>query len=144
MSSLPYCKTNYGRFQEIKSMKTKTFKTSEQLFESGKNNGFITQDDILMLFPEPEKHLAKLDELYDKLIRNKIDIFETTALEEEEKTQKAITELEKELALLSHLSEGQSLDPVRTYLREIGRIPLLKFEQEINFAQRIEKGDMRA
>jgi RNA polymerase primary sigma factor len=125
-------------------MKISPPKTVIQLLKQGKANGFVTQEDILGLFPNPEKHVIELDELYSKLISQKIDIFESTSGDEEESTSKAITELEKELALLSHLSEGHGLDPVRTYLREIGRIPLLKFDDEIYLAKRIEKGDEKA
>ncbi|MBI4130709.1 RNA polymerase sigma factor RpoD [Candidatus Roizmanbacteria bacterium] len=125
-------------------MKPKAPKTIDQLLKQGKLAGFVTQDDIFALYPQPEKKIRQLDELYEKLIRHKIDIFETTSADEEDKTSQAISDLEKELALLSHLSEGQGLDPVRTYLREIGRIPLLRFEQEIDLAKRIEKHDEKA
>lgn len=114
------------------------------LMRLAKKQGFITQDDILMVFPRPELCIDKLDELYDKLIKNSIDVFETTSLEDEERAVESVSELEKELELLSKLSPKGSLDPVRMYLKEIGRIPLLTFAEEVELAQRYEKGDQKA
>lgn len=125
-------------------MKVKRAKTTAQLLSQGKKDGFVTQDDILLLFPKPEESLNEVDGFYEKLIREKIDIFETTSRDEEEEAQKAVSDLEKELAVLSRLSSSQSLDPVRNYLKEIGRIPLITFEDEIRLSQRIEKGDNRS
>ncbi len=112
------------------------------LMKMAKSQGFITQDDILMVYPRPEIHLAELDKLYDKLIDLGVDVFETTTGEEEEHVLESVSQLEKELEMLSKLSPKGSLDPVRMYLKEIGRIPLLTFEQEVDLAQRYEKKEM--
>jgi len=55
--------------------------TVADLLKEGKANGFVTQEDILVLFPKPEDHIKELDQLCDKLIRAGIDIFETTSQE---------------------------------------------------------------
>lgn len=122
-------------------VKTKTPKTVKELIKEGRENGFITQDEILTIYPKPEEHLVELDELYASLIKAGVDVFETLSDEDEKDAQKTVSELEKELESLAVIHEGGISDPVRMYLKEIGRTPLLKFADEISLAKNYEKGE---
>lgn len=114
-----------------------------KLVKRGKEQGFVAQDEILAIFPEVEKYIDEVDDLYHKLLDEKVDVFDTTELDPTE-TSKSVTELEKELEGLATLEEGYLSDPVRMYLREIGRVFLLTYEDEVSLAKRVEKGDRRA
>jgi len=128
--------------KRVKTTKTKaTNEHVKKLVREGKDNGFITQEQILSIFPKPEDHITEIDELYAQLIKAGVDVFETLSDEEEREAQKTVSELEKELESLASIHEGGISDPVRMYLKEIGRTPLLKFADEIALAKAYEKGE---
>ncbi len=116
----------------------------KKLIEKGKKQGFLTQEEILGIFPDAEKRLEELDDLYDRLLSLGVDVFETVTEEEIKEDEKAASELAKELEVLSTLQDKTITDPVRMYLREIGRIRLLVAKEEVDLAQRIEKGSKAA
>src|SRR3990167_9536776 len=119
-------------------------KNIKELVKQGQENGFLVLDDILFVFPNPEAHIDEIDDIFDEAIKNDIDIFENVSSQEEEDAKKSIEELERELKQLITSKQGESLDPIKMYLKEIGKHPLLAFDDEISLAKRYEKNDLAA
>ncbi len=106
------------------------------LIELGRKRGYLTQDEILEQFPEAEQNVDEIDRIYSILSAQGIEIVEEAKGAEEK--PKEVEEEERE-------PDGISIDdPVRMYLKEIGKVALLKPEQEVDLAQRMEKGDEEA
>src|SRR3990167_3760131 len=100
-------------------------KPVQEIIKRGRDQGFLTQEEILEIFPDAEYRVSELDELYEKLLAENIDVFESVSPEEIESGEKAQEQLDREIEILSKLEGVESTDPVRQYLREIGRVPLL-------------------
>ena len=108
----------------------------DQLVEKGKQRGFITPAEILYFFPEAEKDVQGLENLYETLDRNGIEVKEKKEfLVEEEPAQKKKKVLEGQVS---------RIDPIQMYLKEIGQISFVNAEEEKDLAKKIEQGDKEA
>ncbi len=125
-------------------LKIKFRKTTQALLKKGKDQGFLTQEEILVAFPDAEMRLAELDEFYYQLLGLGVDVFESVTEDDLVTDAGSLDALEKEIEILSRLDSSSSTDPVRQYLREIGRYRLLVPEEEVELAKRVEKHEKRA
>lgn len=115
-------------------------KNIKKLITIGKKQGYLTLGQILELFPHAEEEIETLDFLYERLMEAKIDVFDVESEKEAEKLA-GIEEIDLSKA---KLDKSVSSDPVRMYLREIGKVDLLTAEEEVSLAKRAEKGDQDA
>lgn len=111
-----------------------------ELIEKGRHRGFVTQTEILNMFPNIEKDITGLEGLYERLESANINIIESGRVFEEEK----IKEYDEKKKIQDEFGEGSSSDSVQMYLKEIGQYPLLSSEEEVELAKRIEKNDEAA
>ena len=120
--------------------------TLKKLIHKGRIRGFVTENEIVDLFTEVEDYYELYDEFLDGLEAQGIQVVETEGgvLDMPEKSEKILSRAgisgEKKIYDLSEISG----DSIQMYLREIGKVPLLKSEEENLLARRKEKGDQEA
>lgn len=129
----------------------------KKLFEKGKKDGTVTLIDIMEAFQDNDMDKGVAENLYetlgnlgievvdDKEVKADIDLskpddLDIQAIDEEEDKEEIVAESSDTVEIA--LPKGISIDdPVRMYLKEIGKIPLLKPHEEVEYAKRMAEGD---
>lgn len=118
-------------------MKNKEMKKSKvkELIEKGKQKGVLTYKEIMDMLEDVDLEPDQIEKIYEALEALDIDVIDEDASDDDEDDEDEKVEI----------PDGVNVDdPVRMYLKEIGKVPLLTAEEEVDLAQRMEQGEEEA
>ncbi|HET9305904.1 MAG TPA: RNA polymerase sigma factor RpoD [Candidatus Sulfotelmatobacter sp.] len=118
----------------------------KKLIDTGKEKGYLTYDQVNDLIPHDVHSPEDLDDLLTTIGTQGIDVLEGPKLPSAAGLDKKFEEAEEGEDVELDLTPGaleKTNDPVRMYLREMGTVPLLTREGEVEIAKRIERGQIR-
>ena len=118
----------------------------EYLLSLAQDLGFVTLDDVLAVFPEAEKNLEQLDDVFQLLLEAGVEIggLESGQDTETPEASSDDSEPEDDLDDSAFFEAVEADDTIGLYLKEVGRVDLLTAEEEVALAKRMERGVMAA
>jgi RNA polymerase primary sigma factor len=118
------------------------------LMELGRGRGFVTTEDIAEVLAEVDLTTEQIEQMYTALLDQGIEVVDESCVETDEDLELdgrgEQMEWRRGSDDLDLNVDVPTTDPVRMYLKEIGRVKLLTAQQEVSLAKRIERGDIRA
>lgn len=125
-----------GEGEEVRQLSPE--EALEFLLTLGKKQGFVTYDDVLSVMPEAENNMDQLEDAFAALFDRGIEVGQTREGDEAEKGNGSGNDTPEKDAF--DLSQIEIDDSISLYLKEIGRVPLLTAQEEVDLAMRMEKG----
>ena len=131
----------------------KAYEQLDQILERAKKSGSITFNEVDDAFADLDMTQTEKDAFYDKLEDSGIEVkpldivddFDFESLEPDSEAELEELVEAAETDDLTDMPKGVTVDdPVRMYLKEIGKVPLLTADEEMDLAQRMEQGDEEA
>ncbi|MCK4249356.1 MAG: RNA polymerase sigma factor RpoD [Candidatus Omnitrophica bacterium] len=113
-------------------------KDIKKLISVGRKKGYLTYEEINDLLPEEVISSNEIDNVFTLLGKEDIEILDAEEIEAKKKIEKKKKDGDSKKVELSPGRSSQAEDPVRLYLRQMGRISLITREEELDLAERIE------
>ena len=128
----------------LNSIEEKEYPAVGRLLDLGREQGYVTLDDIMQIFPEAERDVDQLEEAFAALLSAGIPYVEDASKVEptdgELEAEEEGAEEDEQVVREDYLANIDADDSVGLYLKEAARVPLLTADEELDLAQRIERG----